>query len=562
MIKKINEKYNYLNNENLYVGKDNLSIGYADGGEAQMLEILDKINDRSIFSDELSIYMLNWPLEYHLSKKRHLIIRKFDIKKGDKVLELGAGCGAITRYLAEIGAEVTAVEGEYARAKVIAKRCEGYDNVSIVVDNILDFKSEIKYDWILLIGVLEYSPKYGRTENPVEEYLSIVRGMINENGKLIVAIENKLGIKYINGASEDHNGKMQYGTQDLYGKNEITTWGRKELVDIIRKSGFEDVVFSGVFPDYKLPKVIFTEAIEKNNTFRAEELLLYVKSLDYQGNNGRLFDEALYASALRKNNLLIDFSNSFLIEASINKNDVKTDEEVLAYYYSMERKSSYITLTKFSSCNYDLIVQKYKLIVSDLNEIQVFDSRGVKYLISHIVNPSKEKYLDGRSLGYEFTQANASDKYNIITDILIKWANKLTSDFAFYCRKSKQRLENSEINSRILSELLIDGLAFDCGPQNIISGSEDCSFDLEWVCNSPIPLSWVLTRNINHINRHAYVAKTQLSNENLVGLMADLFGLRAFVGDIQEANLLEAEFQKFVSNPEPSSTVNLVNLLN
>ena len=110
MIKKINEKYNYLNNEKLYVGKDNLSIGYADGGEAQMLDILDKINDRSILSDQLSIYMLNWPLEYHLSKRRHLIIRKFDIKKGDKVLELGAGCGAITRYLAEIGAEVTAVE--------------------------------------------------------------------------------------------------------------------------------------------------------------------------------------------------------------------------------------------------------------------------------------------------------------------------------------------------------------------------------------------------------------------------------------------------------------------
>lgn len=561
MIKKINEKYNYLNNENLYIGKDNLSIGYADGGEAQMLDILDKINDRSIFSDQLSAHMLNWPLEYHLSKKRHLIIRKFDIKKGDKVLELGAGCGAITRYLAEIGAEVTAVEGEYARAKVIAKRCEGFDNVSVVVDNLLDFKSEIKYDWILLIGVLEYSPKYGRTKNPAEEYLSIVKSMINENGTLIVAIENKLGIKYINGASEDHNGIMQYGTQDLYGNNEITTWGRHELIDIFRKSGFEEVVFNGVFPDYKLPKVIFTEAIVKNNRFRAEELLLYVKSLDYQGNNGRFFDEALYASALRKNNLLLDFSNSFLIEATIRKNTIKSDEEILAYYYSMDRKSTYITTTKFFADHEDLMVEKEKLIMTDLAEIQVFDSRGAKYLISHIVNSSREKYLDGRSLGYEFTRANASDKYNMITDILIKWTNKLTSDFAFYCRKSNQRINVSEINGLILSELLIDGLAFDCGPQNIISGSEDCSFDLEWVCNSPIPLSWVLTRNVNHINRHAYVAKTQLTNENIVGLMADLLGIKAFVGDVQEANFLETEFQRFVSNPEPSASVSLINLI-
>ena len=83
-------------------------------------------------------YMKDWPSEYHLSRKRHLIVRPLDIKPGDKVLELGCGCGAVTRYLLEIGANVTAVEGEISRATVAAKRCEGFSNVRFFVDDFLD----------------------------------------------------------------------------------------------------------------------------------------------------------------------------------------------------------------------------------------------------------------------------------------------------------------------------------------------------------------------------------------------------------------------------------------
>eukprot|EP01036_Dinobryon_divergens_P034799 gene34799-45011_t len=191
---------------------DGKQLNYSDGGEEErkLMQIASSGVDLSTFSEDLSGTMSSWPTEYHFSKKRHLVVRQFGIKAGDKVLELGAGCGSVTRYLAEIGAEVTSVEGTAARAAVNGKRCKDFPNVKVYVDNITQFETDEKFDWILMIGVLEYSPKYASTQNPPDEYLSIAKKLIKPNGKFVLAIENKLGIKYMNGASEDHNGKIFY----------------------------------------------------------------------------------------------------------------------------------------------------------------------------------------------------------------------------------------------------------------------------------------------------------------------------------------------------------------
>ena len=92
---------------------DQTSIDYTDGDqlERKLYEALRDTNDCSTFSPELPPLIVDWPSEYHLSRTRHCLLRPLEIKPGDKVLELGCGCGAITRYLGELGSDVTAVEG-------------------------------------------------------------------------------------------------------------------------------------------------------------------------------------------------------------------------------------------------------------------------------------------------------------------------------------------------------------------------------------------------------------------------------------------------------------------
>ena len=103
--------------------------GYLDGAERALLEGLPAIADRGTGSDELRTLMTDWPTSYHLTPYRATILDCLGFARAGegRVLELGAGCGAVTRWLGEHFAEVHAVEGSASRAHVIRERCADLD---------------------------------------------------------------------------------------------------------------------------------------------------------------------------------------------------------------------------------------------------------------------------------------------------------------------------------------------------------------------------------------------------------------------------------------------------
>ncbi len=540
-------------------------IGYRDGVEHNLERIATIVNDRSTFSDEFIGHMTDWPSEYHFSRKRHLVLRPFDIKKGDRVLELGSGCGSITRYLAEIGAEVTAVEGEKARASVAAKRCQGFSNVRFIVDNFLSLNLEQKFDWVLMIGVFEYSQKYAKSADRQREYLDIARRHLDTNGTLIIAIENKIGIKYLNGAGEDHNGKRFYGPQDLYSDNDITTWGRTEIREKLAAAGFNHSKFFAAFPDYKLPKVIFSEDIDQQRQFRAEELLHYVKSLDYRGKNERVFDESMVLGSLRKNGLMVDLANSFVIACGLRDLGETYDPSVLAHYYSVDRKKSLCTETKFlSGVNGKISVIKNTIDRSaSTPEASVFVTSEAGDLIrfTHYKEKSASQYFDGQLMGFEISKALKKEDVDRLKLLVNTWLGFLIHSFKFYCRDTGIELNQADLNGRPLSTILIDGIALDCGPHNIILGESITAFDLEWHSDRPIPLAWVLHRNAKLSLRPGHSSKPVVKLEDLIGFVAQNLGAIAMTSDIEEAIHLEKQFQAGAALIEPSGKKSLSNAL-
>ncbi|NMQ04306.1 class I SAM-dependent methyltransferase [Candidatus Accumulibacter phosphatis] len=140
------------------------SIAYSDGDEVErrLLSILKQTRDLSSTSDELRKQIVDWPTEYHFSPTRANLLRPFRIDKSQRILELGCGCGNLTRYLGESGAHVTAVEGSVVRASIAAERCRDLANVMIVADSIELFTSAGGFDMVTLIGVLEYAPLFFR----------------------------------------------------------------------------------------------------------------------------------------------------------------------------------------------------------------------------------------------------------------------------------------------------------------------------------------------------------------------------------------------------------------
>ena len=138
-------------------------IDYSDGVETErsLETILKNAADLTWRSADFSKDFEDWALNYHLSPARANILRGLGLKPGGRVLEVGAGCGVITRFLGDSGFEIDAIEGSQSRAALAALRCSGLTNVSIVRADFNEVTLPNEgYDVVLFIGVLEYARRF------------------------------------------------------------------------------------------------------------------------------------------------------------------------------------------------------------------------------------------------------------------------------------------------------------------------------------------------------------------------------------------------------------------
>ena len=287
-----------------YPGKD----FYSDGPvEEELLEIAKKYRE-----DELNKVIAernSWPVLYHFSHIRQKILEWAPITKNDKVLEIGSGCGAITGVLARKAGEVTCIELSKMRSTINAYRNRDCDNVKILVGNFQDIEKNMKetYDYITLIGVFEYADGYIGTKEPYVEMLRRISAHLKPHGKVLIAIENRLGLKYWAGCTEDHVGKFFEGLEGYPETNGVKTFSRKELSDIISRAGNFKTTFYYPYPDYKFPMTVYSDKFLP----RKGELKENFRNFDRA--RMQLFDETRVYDSLTDSGLFQEFSNSFLV---------------------------------------------------------------------------------------------------------------------------------------------------------------------------------------------------------------------------------------------------------
>lgn len=292
-----------------YKGEDLYSDG--DAVENQLLEIVRSGRDYSYALDEY----VSWPVLYHLSRQRENITGPMDIKKADEVLEIGAGPGAVTGALARMAGHVDCIELSRRRSLINAWRHRDMDNIYIYVGNFGDIKPGKQYDVICLIGVLEYACYYTPSEDPYGKFLKSVRRLLKPDGKVYIAIENKLGMKYFAGYHEDHTGKRFSGIEGYKEEDHVRTFTRSELTGLVRRAGFSGISFYYPFPDYKFPTLILNDdtirdaEIEMKNFTNCDMPVL------------SLFDQVKAMAALRGTKERKIFANSFLVEAVNHRED-------------------------------------------------------------------------------------------------------------------------------------------------------------------------------------------------------------------------------------------------
>ena len=297
---------NVVLNYEFYKGVDD----YSDGDIEDVL--LDLVTNEE---DVIEILRNDdrWPILYHLSPVRQNILEWYPFKEGASILEVGAGCGAITGVLCKKAKQVVCNDLSKRRSLINANRNKQFDNLEIMVGNFNDVIFEQKFDYITLIGVLEYANYYTAGDNPFQSFLENIKKLLKPGGTVLIAIENKFGLKYWAGAREDHTGQYFDSLEGYHNADgKVRTFAKGELSQMVADAGYNNVEFYYPFPDYKFPQQIFSDG----NLPKAEDLICSQVTFD----NSRmcLFDETMVFGELLKENQFPFFSNSFFVEAKID----------------------------------------------------------------------------------------------------------------------------------------------------------------------------------------------------------------------------------------------------
>jgi len=548
------EKYELNEEINVYCNKNYKSINYNDGDsiEQNIYNIISKASNLSVLSNELRTHCIDWPTIYHLGSERANILRPFENSlNGASVLEIGAGCGAITRYLGEAGAQVLALEGSIRRAMIARSRTRDLENVTVLAEKFSDFDTEKKFDVITLIGVLEYANLFTSSETPTKTMLEDVRKLLKPNGKLIIAIENQLGLKYFAGSPEDHKWQVMYGIEGRYTKNDAETFGKNELQEILQSAQFKKQSFFAPFPDYKTANSIVFEDGYNFQNFNPAAFAIENTHKDHQRPNHLFFSQEKTWNVVCKNKLGLDLANSFLIVASMDESDVTIfDTSVLAYHFSTSRLTQFCKKTKFIS-NADGGI---KVLTSRLSP-QIENKVKKDNLINSIkVN---DEYVYGSSLNQKISQIISKDYWELdeLVDILKKYL------VFVYTSKTTGA---TEYNPQWLTESICGSL-IDYIPQNIIVSDYDSSnwkvIDQEWSYEGQISVSWLLFRvlliTVQSNSRFGYNEKVNdLTREEFFKLCFSSLGYDIPQTEIENCAMFEADLQSQVSGRDKDSLIN------
>ncbi len=291
-------------NLSYYNGKDE----YSDGAvEDELLAIVQ--SEETDFS-KIIYDRVSWPILYHLSKEREYLLEWYPFKQGCSILEVGAGCGALSGCLCRKAETVKSIELSKRRSMINAYKNKHASNLEILVGNFTDVYPNLtqKFDYVTLIGVLEYAPAYIGGENPFVDFLNSVNSCMAEDGKIIVAIENRFGLKYFAGCREDHLGAPFVGIEGYSNRStKVQTFNKKEIEGLLRKAGFQTWKFYYPYPDYKFANNIYSdEFLPKKG-----ELIENIRNFD--SSRLVLFDETKAFDAIIEAGDFPEFSNSFLI---------------------------------------------------------------------------------------------------------------------------------------------------------------------------------------------------------------------------------------------------------
>lgn len=284
-------------------------------------------------------------MEVNLSQFKKNIISWYPIEKGQSVLEIG---------------------NDDEIVKELKEKTE--KNSSISVEDILNQKNNNeKYDYVVLIGIFEKLSN----KQEIIKVLEFSKKALKENGKILLAMKNKFGMKYWAGDNIQKGEKPYISIID----SKENLLGLTQIKNILNALELK-YKFYYPLPDYEITNVIFT------NEFMPDNESIDARDLTFCNDDSTLFfsERDAYKQILNTDKDKFPFfANSFFIEITNDENF----EDINFVSFGITRKKDYRIRTIIKKD----VVYKYANDKNDLkhiektaNNIKTLKSSGIEVL--------------------------------------------------------------------------------------------------------------------------------------------------------------------------------------
>lgn len=483
-------------NLDFYSGEDI----YCDGSvEDELLEYYKGEKKLDLFREDTF---------YITSPIRENIINWYPFKKDSVALEIGGGMGPITGAICDKCKKVVSVENSKKRATILYERHKMRDNLEVYAANIKDLSLKKQFDYVILIGVFEYSKIFFDTENPFEDFLNYLKELIKPDGKILIAIENRYGIKYFAGVTEDHYSKPFLGLKG-YENLKIQTLGMGEWKELLKKCSLSNYKFYYPYPDYKMPSAIFSENYLPKHTETSK-----LQVFNYAPEN-YLYDYRSVLNGIIDNKMFDFFSNSYFIE--IANDNIKLSDISFSRIQNM-RNDNYKTLTimhdnkkiyKYPLSNKNIELKQLKITHEKLDSLKI-DNCKLKLSEDKL----EVQYIEGPLLGEYIYTLYLERKKNDVLEIIDKYY-KFLEDISI-----DKKIENpisKNINKIYKNcKVLKIGLP-DLNMSNIIiNNGKFTLIDQEFGSDKEIPLDYTMYFSINLLYEEIPTLEELIKKEDLL----------------------------------------------
>lgn len=397
---------------------------------------------------------------FQVSPARANLLRHLDFS-GLEMLELGAGCGGLSRSLAEKAARFVVVETRAPWREALAERLRDLPSVRVCAE-----AGELEGTFDLVVVAESFEAE---STAAFEERLRTGMARLRPGGLLAFACNNRLGLGAFAGQPDRHSrtyfGGLAGGERAGEGRSRLE-W-KRHLAGL----GFEIKAEYLLSPDVWLPTCVLQEELIAEDRALAVDLLCHQPLADPTLPTFPLLPPALLAESVARGGLLADLAPAYLwlcgkadraLLAALRGDE--TDGATLGWHYATERRPA--TLTRFFRRDAALWVEKTAITAAPSSLSLRWNAQPAQPL------------LRGQRWRQRLVRSAYFEKGDFEAE-LARLLSLLREPFA---------REGDRLAGKALDAILHNAILGEDGETRV--------FDLEWELLEDIPASWWVLRNV------------------------------------------------------------------